>query len=267
MGKALGIVVAVIALITTGIFISKHWWFPVVASAHGHAMDHQFVETFIGAGIGFVLAQLALAGFIWRYGEKKGDSRRVRTFPGGVKWLLVLAFVYVGSEIALLEIVGQKVWASMYFEQPPADSLKVQVLAGQFAFYFRYPGPDGKFGPIHADKIDEGQGNFFGIDPADPGSKDDIVTATMAVPVDRPVEVFLNSKDMGHGFYVRELRVQQDMVPGMEIPIHFTPTRIGSYDIACNQLCGLGHYNMRAGIDVKSEQDFQKWLVEQAALQ
>jgi len=214
-----------------------------------------------------VIAQLALAAFIWKYGEKKGDARRVRIFPGGVKWLLILAFVYVGSEIVLLEVVGQKVWAAMYFTQPPADSLKVQVLAGQFAFYFRYPGPDGKFGPIHVDKIDEGQGNFFGIDPADPASKDDIVTATLGVPVDRPVELFLFSKDMGHGFYVRELRVQQDIVPGMEIPMHFTPTRIGSYDIACNQLCGLGHYNMRTTIDVKSEQDYQKWLLAQAALQ
>jgi cytochrome c oxidase subunit II len=267
MGKTFAVVLVIIALISTGIFISKHWWFPVDASAHGHAMDHQFVETFIGAGIGFVLAQLALAGFVWMYGERKGDARRVRVFPGGVKWLLILAFVYVGSEIVLLEVVGQKVWAAMYFTQPPADSLKVQVLAGQFAFYFRYPGPDGKFGPIHVDKIDEGQGNFFGIDYDDPASKDDIVTATMSVPVNRPVEAFLLSKDMDHGFYVRELRVQQDMVPGMEIPIHFTPTRIGSYDIACNQLCGLGHYNMRTSLDVKSEEDFNKWLVDQAAMQ
>jgi cytochrome c oxidase subunit II len=267
MGKTFAVVVAIIALISTGIFISKHWWLPVDASAHGPGMDHQFVETFIGAGIGFVLAQLALAGFAWMYGEKKGSNRRIRIFPGGVKWLLVLAFVYVGSEILLLEVVGQKVWAAMYFTQPPANALKVQVLAGQFAFYFRYPGPDGKFGPVHVDKIDESQGNFFGLDYNDPASSDDIVTATMAVPVNEPVEVLLNSKDMDHGFYVRELRVQQDIVPGMEIPIHFTPTRIGSYDIACNQLCGLGHYNMRAAIEVKSEEDYKKWLVEQAALQ
>jgi cytochrome c oxidase subunit 2 len=230
-------------------------------------MDHQFVETFVGAAIGFILAQLALAFFAWKYGEVEGDNRPIRIFPGGVKWLLVLAFVYVGSEIILLEFVGQKVWAAMYFTPPASDSLQVQVLAGQFAFYFRYPGPDGTFGPIHTDKIDETNANFFGIDPSDPDSKDDIVTAEVAVPVNKPVELLLNSKDMDHGFYVREMRIQQDILPGMQIPLHFTPTKIGKYDIDCNQLCGLGHYNMRAFLDVMSEEDYQKWIVQQASLQ
>jgi cytochrome c oxidase subunit 2 len=179
----------------------------------------------------------------------------------------VLALVYVGSEIILLEVVGQKVWAAMYFTPPPADSLKIQVLAGQFAFYFRYPGPDGVFGPIHADKINEATANFFGIDPSDPGAKDDIVTAEIAVPVNTPVLLLLNSKDMDHGFYVRELRIQQDMLPGMEIPLHFTATKIGKYDIACNQLCGLGHYNMQAFLEVMSQEDYQKWITQQASLQ
>jgi cytochrome c oxidase subunit 2 len=120
---------------------------------------------------------------------------------------------------------------------------------------------------MHVNKIDESTQNFYGIDTSDPDSKDDIVTAELAVPVNKPVELLLNSKDMDHGFYVRELRIQQDMVPGMEIPLHFTPTRIGKYDIACNQLCGLGHYNMRAFIEVLSPEDYQKWLVQEAAMQ
>jgi cytochrome c oxidase subunit 2 len=267
VGKAFAIILTLITVISTAVFVSHRWWFPEVASAHGPGMDHQFVETFVGAGIGFILAQIGLAAFVWKFGEKKGDPRPTRIFPGGAKWLVVLAFVYVGSEIILLEFVGQKVWAAAYFTPPPADSLKVQTLAGQFAFYFRYPGPDGKFGPIHVDKIDEGLGNFFGLDLSDPDSKDDIVTATMAVPVNQPVEIFLNSKDMDHGFYVRELRVQQDIVPGMQIPIHFTATKPGHFEITCNQLCGLGHYNMRAFIDVMPPADFQKWLAEQASLQ
>jgi cytochrome c oxidase subunit 2 len=267
MGKTFGIILAVIALVSTGIFLSHHWWFPEVASSHGEAMNHQFTETFVGAGIGFVLAQLGLAAFVWQFGEKKGDSRKVRTFPGGAKGLIILAFIYVGCEILLLEVVGSKVWAAMYFTTPAPGTQKVQVLAGQFAFYFRYPGADGKFGPIHTDKIDEGLGNFFGVDTSDPASKDDLVTAELAVPVNKPVELLLESKDMDHGFYVREMRIQQDMVPGMQIPLHFTPTKIGKYDIACNQLCGLGHYNMRAFLDVMSEEDYQKWLVQQASLQ
>jgi cytochrome c oxidase subunit 2 len=267
MGKAFGVVLTIITVVTVAIFVSKHWWFPQIASSHGAGMQDQFIETFIGAGIGFVLAQIALAGFAWKFGEKKGETRKVRIFPGGAKGLVIFAFVYVGLEILGLALVGQKVWAAMYFTPPAADALRVQVLAGQFAFYFRYPGPDGKFGPIHVDKIDEGTQNFFGIDPSDPGSKDDIVTAEVTVPLDKEVVLLLNSKDMDHGFYVRELRIQQDMVPGMEIPLHFTPTKVGRYDIACNQLCGLGHYNMRAFINVMSEQDYQAWLTQQAALQ
>ena len=267
MGKAFAVVLTIITTVSVAVFVSRHWWFPGVASAHGDAMDHQFVETFVGAAIGFILAQLGLAAFAWKYGERKGETRPIRIFPGGAKWLVVLALVYVGSEIILLEFVGQKVWAAMYFTPPAAGSLQVQVLAGQFAFYFRYPGPDGKFGPIHTGKIDETRGNFFGIDQSDPESKDDIVTVELAVPVNKPVELLLNSKDMGHGFYVPEMRIQQDIVPGMEIPLHFTPTRIGKYDIACNQLCGIGHYTMRAFLEVMSEEDYQKWIVEQASLQ
>lgn len=266
MGKAFAAVLTVITIVTAAIFWSRHWWFPEVASAYGPAMDRQFVETFIAAGIGFLLAQLALALFAWQFGDK-GDKRQIRIFPGGAKWLVTLAFVYVGLEIVGLEVVGQRVWAAQYFTPPPADSLRIQVLSGQFAFYFRYPGPDGKFGPIHVDKIDEGLGNFFGIDPADPGSRDDVVTAGLALPLNKPVELLLNSKDMDHGFFIREFRVQQDIMPGMQIPIHFTPTQVGRFDIFCNQLCGLGHYNMRAFADVMSEDDFQKWLARQSSAQ
>jgi len=78
--------------------------------------------------------------------------------------------------------------------------------------------------------------------------------------VNQPVELILNSEDVIHSFYVRELRVQQDMVPGMQIPVHFTPTRIGKYEIACTQLCGLGHYRMRAYLEVVSQSDFEKWM-------
>ena len=123
----------------------------------------------------------------------------------------------------------------MYFTSPPSDAQKIEVLSGQFAFYFRYPGADGKFGPLHTDKIDEGLGNFFGIDTADADSKDDIVTAELAVPVNKPVELLLESKDMNHGFNVREMRIQQDMVPGMQIPLHRPPRSAStkSHAISC----------------------------------
>ena len=116
--------------------------------------------------------------------------------------------------------------------------------------------------------IDPSAGNFFGLDRRhDPESRDDLVTSTLAVPLGRPVELILRSKDVIHSFYVPELRLQQDMVPGMEIPIHFTATRAGRYEIVCTQLCGLGHYRMRAFLLAMPEADFSKWILGQAAYQ
>ena len=88
------------------------------------------------------------------------------------------------------------------------------------------------------------------------------MSASLVLPVGQPVELTLVSQDVIHGFYVRELRVQQDMVPGMQIPVRFTPTRIGKYEIACTQLCGLGHYRMRAYLEVVSQSDFHNWMQE-----
>ncbi|HXZ39948.1 MAG TPA: cytochrome C oxidase subunit II, partial [Terriglobales bacterium] len=116
--------------------------------------------------------------------------------------------------------------------------------------------------------INEGNQNYFGIDTDhDPDAKDDIVTAELAIPVNKPVRLTLHSKDVGHSFYVRELRVQQDFVPGIAIPLQFTATQTGRFEIVCTQLCGLGHYNMKAYLSVLSQADFDEWLKKQAAMQ
>ncbi len=110
--------------------------------------------------------------------------------------------------------------------------------------------------------------NVFGLDlDHDPDSKDDIVTAEMAVPANREIHLLMHSKDVGHSFFVPELRVQQDFVPGLDLSLHFTATKTGRYEIVCTQLCGLGHYNMKAYLSVMSQQDFEDWLKKQAASQ
>jgi len=153
----------------------------------------------------------------------------------------------------------------VYFTSASPDAVQIQAQAEQFAFYFRYPGPDGKFGGIHPDKIDEGNQNYFGLDPAnDVDARDDIVSGELVVPVNREVHLMMHAKDVGHSFYVRELRIQQDFVPGLDLSVHFTATKLGKYEIVCTQLCGLGHYNMKAYLSVVSEADFEKWLKDQA---
>src|SRR6266481_2736830 len=134
--------------------------------------------------------------------------------------------VEAGVSILALGVLGQKAWANVYFRPAAPDAFEIQAQAGQFAFYFRYPGADGKLGALHPDKIDEGNSNFFGLDPAnDVESRDDIVSGELAIPVDREVHLLMHAKDVGHSFYVRELRIQQDFVPGLDLSVHFTATK------------------------------------------
>ena len=267
MGKVFAVVVAAIAVVSAGLFALHIWWLPVDISAHGSRIDRALNETMVAAGILFVVAQLALAVFAWRFGPEPA-SRAVKTFPGGATPMVVLAVVLVGIEILTLTFVGSKVWAGIYQTPPDPNSLQIEVQAEQFAFYFRYPGPDGRFGAMHPELTNDATQNFFGLDPAnDTTARDDIVVGSLAIPVNRPILLALHAKDVNHAFYVPELRIQQDFVPGMVIPLHFTATKTGKYEIVCTQLCGLGHYNMRAYVEVMPEQQFNQWLKEKAAQQ
>lgn len=267
MAKLLAVTIIVIA-IASAIPILRHtWWLPQDISTHGPAIDEQMSETMAEAGISFLASQILLAIFIWKFSQPR-PGEKIKKFPGGAKALVIAAFLLVGTEVLALGAFGAKAWANVYLTPPAADALPVQVQAGQFAFYFRYPGPDGKFGPLHPEMINEANENFFGLDTTnDPDSKDDIVTAEMAIPVNREIHLLMHSKDLGHSFYVPELRVQQDFVPGLDLSVHFTATKIGRYEIVCTQLCGLGHYNMKAYLSVMSQADYDDWLKKEAALQ
>jgi len=269
MGKAFGAVLVVITLISTAFFVfhGQLYWLPEDASAHGHGIDHQLMETMMGSGFLFVLSQIVLGLFVWQAAGRK-EGWKPKTFPGGPKPMVIAAIVLVGVEILTLSFVGSKVWAAVYLAPASPQALHIDVQAGQFAFYFRYAGADGQFGGLHPDKIDEGSGNFFGLDPRnDVAARDDVVVASLTIPVNRPILLTLHSKDVIHSFYVRELRIHQDIVPGLMIPMHFTATRTGKFEIVCTQLCGLGHYQMKAYLEVLPEDQFDQWLKQQEAQQ
>jgi len=267
MGKLFAIVLSIIALASAYPIVTHMYVQPVDISTHGHAIDEQLADTMAEAGLSFVLAQLLLALFVWKFSNRK-EGAKVFHFPGGAKVMVVTAFILVGTEVLALGVLGQKAWAAVYFTAPNPGALQVQAQAGQFAFYFRYPGVDGRFGDIHPDKIDEGNQNYFGLDPAnDVDSRDDIVAAELAIPVNREVHLLMHAKDVGHSFYVRELRIQQDFVPGLDLSLHFTATQTGRYEILCTQLCGLGHYNMKAYLNVLSQEDFDKWMKQKISEQ
>lgn len=265
MGKVFAIALVIIAILSAYPILTHKFPLPEDISTHGHQIDDQLNDTMIEAGLSFVGAQLVLAAFLFLFTGRKPGSP-LKNFPGGAKVMVIAAFILVGTEILALGVLGQKAWANVYFTSPRADALQIQAQAEQFAYYFRYAGPDGKFGAIHPDKIDEGNQNYFGLDPANEvEARDDIVSGELVIPVNREIQLLLHAKDVGHSFYVRELRIQQDFVPGLDLSVHFTATKIGKYEIVCTQLCGLGHYNMKAYLNVMSEPDFEKWLKDQSA--
>jgi cytochrome c oxidase subunit 2 len=165
------------------------------------------------------------------------------------------------------------IWAARVDRTPPeSESLVVQVTAEQFAWNVRYAGPDGVFGRTDITLIDL-QSNPLGLDQSDPAAKDDVTTLNqLYLPANKPIIVRLRSKDVIHSFGVPEFRVKQDAIPGFTIPVYFVPdvttaemrTRTGNpefqYEIACAQLCGLGHYRMRGFVTVLSAEEFQNWM-------
>src|ERR1700680_3149508 len=264
MGKLFAVVITVISLKSAGTVVMHVWAAPVDISTVGPRIDRQLNETMVATGVLFISSQLILGAFVWKSGDKKG-SRKVKYFPGGAGPLVALSIVLVGIEILVLSLVGSKVWAAIYMTPPEPGSMHIDVAAEQFAFYFRYPGPDGQFGVVYPDPVKDGIGNYFCLDPQnDVAARDDIVVGTLTIPVNKPIFLTMHTKDMIHSFYVPELRIQQDIVPGLTLPLHFTATRTGRYEIVCTQLCGLGHYSMRAFLEVVPQDQFDEWLKTQA---
>ena len=242
-------------------FLGTAFWFPPPISEHGLAYDQQFNLTLVVTGVIFFLAQVALGWVIFRY---RDDGKRANYSHGNntleMVWTSATAVLFIG-----LVLFGTRIWAAVHFETAPADALKIEVSAKQFAWNFRYAGADGQFGRTDIKFINDANGNSFGIDEKDPAGKDDITTASIKVPAGKPILLILKARDVIHNFFVRELRLKQDMVPGMEIPFHFKADTIGIYEIACSELCGLWHHQMHSTLEVMSEADFEKWKRDQAA--
>jgi cytochrome c oxidase subunit 2 len=265
MGLALLLLIWLITLASTYFFAAKTWWLPAGASAAAGWIDHQFALTFVIMGIVFLAAQLSLGYIVWKYRER-ASSAPVEYSHGNttleVVWTVLTAILFIG-----LNLMGSSVWASQRFDPAEANAVPVEVTGMQFAWYFRYPGPDGKYGKTSVKLMDPSAGGeaAVGLDTSDPAAKDDIVTGTMYLPVNREVNLNLRAVDVIHSFFVPSLRFKQDAVPGLNIPMHFKPTVIGEYEIACAELCGLGHYKMHGMVHVVSQEDFDKWVAAREA--
>ena len=245
--------------------------FPPLASAHGGQIDtmngwmHVFMFIlFVGWG---AFIAYALVRFR-RSRHPVADYTGVRSHTATYLEVGVL-----GIEMIFLFAFSIPLWAARVDHVPlESEALVVNVTAEQFAWNVRYAGPDGVFGKTDIKMIDS-QDNSLGLDRSDPAAKDDVVTLNqLYLPANKPIIVKLRSKDVIHSFGVPEFRVKQDAIPGLTIPIWFIPTvttaemrtRTGNsefqYEIACAQLCGLGHFRMRGFVTVISPEEFQKWL-------
>jgi len=258
---------AVLTFSTIYFFLKRTWWFPEPINAFGKSIDDQFMRTLWATGLVFVLSQLALGWVVFRYRARgPAGSGRAQYTHGNttyeVLWTAATAVLFIG-----LGLYAQIGWAEFHLRPAAADALQIEVTGQQFAWNFRYAGPDGKFGMTKPELVNDSGGNPLGLDETDPAAKDDLVLPIMAVPTNRQVELLLRAKDVTHSFFVRELRLKQDTVPGLLIRIHFTAEKTGQFEIVCAELCGLGHHRMRTFLSVLSEADFQKWLADQAAEQ
>jgi cytochrome c oxidase subunit 2 len=260
MGLVLLVIIWLITLVSSYFFVAKTWWLPVGASAAAAGIDHHFATTYLLMGVVFVAAQLALGYSAWRY--RDGDTSSPARYSHGnntleIVWTVLTFILFVG-----LNLMSSSIWASERFRPAEPGAVQVEVTGMQFAWYFRYSGPDGKFGAAKPELIDASAGGeaAIGLDTSDAASKDDVVAGTMYVPVNREIEVILRAQDVIHSFFVPAMRFKQDAVPGLAIHMHFTPISIGDYEIACAELCGLGHYKMHGMLKVVSQEEFDKWL-------
>lgn len=259
MGRALAVLIWLLTLASVVLFFSG-WWFPKTITEHGPRIDQQFLITITVVGIAFVAAQIGLGYMIWRYGANKQNKSERATYTHGnnrleVIWTVVTAVIFIS-----LAVMGQRVWAQLHFNEAPEGSPQVRVIAQQFAWNFHYPGPDGKLGRTDPKFINEEEQNVAGLDMTDPNAKDDVTIPQLIVPAGKPVELILHAKDVTHSFWVPQLRFKQDLVPGMDIHVHFTvmADKAGKYQIACAELCGMNHYHMQGDMLAIPEAEYSQ---------
>lgn len=251
------IVLLVLVLGTVVFHLLSPWYFTPIAS-NWSSMDSTVTLTFIVTGLAFVLVNIFIAYCLIKFRNK--PERRAEYEPESIKmesWLTILTTVGIAAMLA----PGLLIWKDVV--TPPDDSMNLEVLARQWNWSYRLPGEDGKLGAVAVSHTTAD--NPLGIDPSDPFGQDDIIVydPVLHLKVDQPVTFLLRSTDVLHNFTVPQFRVKMDFVPGQVSYIWAEPQKEGSYDLLCEELCGVGHYAMRGRVIVDSEEAYATWLADQ----
>jgi cytochrome c oxidase subunit 2 len=253
-------VVLILALLVVGSVLfhmmSPWWWTPI--ASNWTYIDSTLIITFWITGVVFVGVVSFVAYCVWRFRHRPGN--RAAYEPENRRLELLLASGTAIGVAAML-VPGLFVWNQ--FITVPNDAAPVEVVSQQWLWSFRLPGADGKLGRSKTRDITPE--NPLGVNKNDTTGLDDVIIegGELHLPVGKPVHILLRSIDVLHDFYVPEFRAKMDMIPGMITYFWFTPTRTGTFDILCAELCGVGHPQMRGTVVVEEAADYQAWLEQQ----
>ena len=217
-------------------------WLPHDISEHGAMVDHLWSFILWLTGIVFVITEVALFWFLWKYDAK--SNRHPGKYMHGSHNLEVVWTILPAAILLFIAIYQMNAWADVKINKPDMPPT-VEVTARQFEWRLRYPGADGRL-----------------------GTPDDVYHVNdMHIPVDTDILVDLKSQDVLHSFFLPNLRIKQDAVPGSKIPVWFRAKETGVYDLVCAELCGWGHYKMKGRLTVESREDYEAWLKKMASEQ
>jgi len=237
-------------------FMSPWWWTPI--ASNWSYVDDTILITFWITGFVFVAVGLFMAYCVFRYRYQKGRRAAYEPENKKLEWWLT-----IGTTVGVAGMLTPGLFVWNQFITVPEEATMVEAVGQQWQWTFRLPGEDGVLGTSDAKYITPE--NPFGVNPEDSNGQDDVLieSSELHLPLDKPVKVLLRSIDVLHSFYVPQFRAKMDMVPGMITYFWLTPTRTGSFEILCFELCGIGHYAMRGNVVVGEEGDYQAWLQEQ----
>lgn len=236
--------------------LSPWWWTPI--ASNWHYIDNTILITFWITGGVFCAVVLFMAYCVLRFRHRPGQRAAYQPESKRLEWWLSVG---TGVGVAAMLAPGLVVWHQ--FITVPADAVDMEVLGQQWRWSYRLPGKDGKLGTSNIRHISAD--NPLGLDPNDPNGQDDVVIESddLHLQLDKPVRVLLRSVDVVHNFYVPEFRAKMDFLPGLVTYFWFTPTRTGTFDVLCAELCGVGHAQMRSKVVVDEEATYHTWLEQQ----
>ncbi len=238
-------------------------WLPAAGSGHAPSLDAVLLSVHAHMLLIFVVWLAVFMYALVRF--RRGVSPEPRQQGAGGLWPALAIGVVIVGDVIILATQALPAWAQRN-EPPPqgVSPLEVRISAEQFAWNIHYPGPDGVFGRANQELVSAS--NPVGIDRGDPAAADDIgLLNVLTLPIGRTVVIQLTSRDVIHSFTLNEMRVKQDANPGMTARVWFTPTLTGNWDIACSQLCGLGHYRMRGEYRVVTPEAWEAWQADELA--